>query len=117
MPSGVFKTYAGISTAILLFTKVWGPKDTISTPATEYVWFYEMQSDGYSLDDKRTKLEGNGDLQDIVATFQAHSPETDTDRKQNFLWFHAARLRRKGMTSAAATRKMCLKRWHMKRRR
>ncbi len=84
MPSGVFKPYAGVSTAILLFTKVWGPKDKVSTPATEQVWFYEMKSDGYSLDDKRTKLEGSGDLQDIVAKFHACNPETDTDRKQKF---------------------------------
>ncbi len=80
MPSGVFKPYAGVSTAILLFTKVWGPKDKVTQPATEHVWFYEMQSDGYSLDDKRTKLEGYGDLQDIVARFHARNPKTDTDR-------------------------------------
>ncbi len=81
MPSGVFKPYAGVSTAILLFTKVWGPKDKVSQPATEHVWFYEMTADGYSLDDKRTKQEGYGDLQDIVAKYHARNPETDTDRK------------------------------------
>lgn len=82
MPSGVFKPYAGVSTAILLFTKVWGAKDKVSQPATEQVWFYEMQADGYSLDDKRAKQDGNGDLQDIVEKFHARNPETDTDRKQ-----------------------------------
>lgn len=82
MPNGVFKPYAGVSTAILLFTKVWGPKDKVTKPATEYVWFYEMQSDGYSLDDKRTKQEGYGDLQNIVVTYDARNPETDTDRTQ-----------------------------------
>jgi type I restriction enzyme M protein len=82
MPSGVFKPYAGVSTAILLFTKVWGPKEKVAQPATAQVWFYEMQSDGYSLDDKRTKQEGNGDLQDIVAKYQSRDPETDTDRTQ-----------------------------------
>lgn len=82
MPSGVFKPYAGVSTAILLFTKVWGPKDKVTQPATEHVWFYEMQADGYSLDDKRSKQEGYGDLQDIVARFHARNPETDTDRTQ-----------------------------------
>jgi len=82
MPSGVFKPYAGVSTAILLFTKVWGPKDKVSQPATDHVWFYGMHSDGYSLDDKRTKLEGHGDLQDIVEKFHARNPKTDTDRKQ-----------------------------------
>lgn len=80
MPSGVFKPYAGVSTAILLFTKVWGPKDKVTQPATESVWFYEMQADGYSLDDKRSKQEGTGDLQDIVARFHARNPETNTDR-------------------------------------
>ena len=54
LPSGVFKPYAGVSTAILLFTKVWGPKDKVTKPATEHVWFYEMVADGYSLDDKRS---------------------------------------------------------------
>jgi type I restriction enzyme M protein len=79
MPSGVFKPYAGVSTAILLFTKVWGSKEKVAHPATEHVWFYEMQSDGYSLDDKRTKQDGHGDLQDIVARFHARNPETDTE--------------------------------------
>ncbi|HEX2957340.1 MAG TPA: N-6 DNA methylase, partial [Chitinispirillaceae bacterium] len=84
MPSGVFKPYAGVSTAILLFTKVWGPKDKVNAPATEYVWFYEMGSDGYSLDDKRTKQNDNGDLTDVVAKFRARSAEEDTDRTQKF---------------------------------
>jgi type I restriction enzyme M protein len=80
LPSGVFKPYAGVSTAILLFTKVWGPKDKVSKPATEHIWFYEMTADGYTLDDKRTKQEGYGDLQDIVAKYHARNPATDTDR-------------------------------------
>ncbi len=82
MPSGVFKPYAGVSTAILLFTKVYSPKEKITKSATEQVWFYEMQADGYSLDDKRTKLQGYGDLQEIVARFRARNPETDADRTQ-----------------------------------
>lgn len=80
LPSGVFKPYAGVSTAILLFTKVWGPKDKVSKPATEHVWFYEMAADGYSLDDKRSKLKGYGDLQDIIARYHSRDPATDTDR-------------------------------------
>lgn len=80
MPSGVFKPYAGVSTAILLFTKVWGPKDKVTQPATEHVWFYEMAADGYSLDDKRSKQEGYGDLQDIIARYHARNPATDTER-------------------------------------
>ena len=80
LPSGVFKPYAGVSTAILLFTKEWGPRDKVTKPATEHVWFYEMQADGYSLDDKRSKLEGNGDLQDIIAKYHARNTETNIDR-------------------------------------
>jgi len=80
LPSGVFKPYAGVSTAILLFTKVWGPKDKVTRPATEHVWFYEMKADGYSLDDKRSKQEGNGDLQDIIARYHARNTASDTDR-------------------------------------
>lgn len=86
LPSGVFKPYAGVSTAILLFTKVWGPKDKVSKPATEHVWFYEMAADGYSLDDKRSKQktpdgkDSWGDLQDIIARYQSRNPATNTDR-------------------------------------
>jgi type I restriction enzyme M protein len=82
LPGGVFKPYAGVSTAILLFTKVWGPKDKATQPATEHVWFYKMVADGYSLDDKRSKQEGYGDLQDVVAKYHARNPATDTDRTQ-----------------------------------
>jgi len=89
LPSGVFKPYAGVSTAILLFTKVWGPKDKVTQPATEHVWFYEMQADGYSLDDKRSKQAGYGDLQDIVARFHGRDAEKDTDRTAK--WFCVAR--------------------------
>jgi type I restriction enzyme M protein len=89
MPSGVFKPYAGVSTAILLFTKVWGPKDKVTRPATESVWFYEMQADGYSLDDKRSKQEGFGDLQEIVARYHGRDAEKDTDRTAK--WFCVAR--------------------------
>ncbi len=82
MPSGVFKPYAGVSTAILLFTKVWGPKDKVTKPATQHVWFYDMQADGYSLDDKRNKQPGYGDLQDIVTLFKARKPKAESDRTQ-----------------------------------
>ena len=65
LPSGVFKPYAGVSTAILLFTK---------GGTTERVWFYDLQADGYSLDDKRTELKGEGgnDLPDAVARWQQY---------------------------------------------
>ncbi len=82
MPSGVFKPYAGVSTAILLFTKVWGPKEKVTQPATENVWFYEMTADGYGLDDKRQKDQKNpfGDLQDIIAKYHTRNAVTDIDR-------------------------------------
>ena len=73
MPSGVFKPYAGVSTAILIFTKA---------GETENIWFYDMQSDGYSLDDKRSKLEGYGDLQDIVAQYKKRDQSKTSDRKE-----------------------------------
>ena len=53
MPSGVFKPYAGVSTAILFFTKT-------NSGGTDTVWFYDMQADGFSLDDKRQPVEANG---------------------------------------------------------
>ncbi len=59
LPSGVFKPYAGVSTAILLFTKT-------NSGGTEHVWFYDVQADGFSLDDKRDPIEAN-DLPDMLA--------------------------------------------------
>ena len=82
LPSGVFKPYAGVSTAILLFTKVWGAKDKVTKSATEHVWFYQMAADGYSLDDKRSKQDGFGDLQNIVAKYHARNAAADTDRTE-----------------------------------
>jgi len=76
MPSGVFKPYAGVSTAILLFTK---------GGTTEEVWFYDMVADGYSLDDKRTKIE-TSDLIDIVTQFQARDPKKPNDRKAKYFF-------------------------------
>lgn len=66
LPSGVFKPYAGVSTAVMIFTK---------GGATENVWFYDLQADGFSLDDKRTPLtgEGSNDLPDLVAQWQKYS--------------------------------------------
>lgn len=61
MPSGVFKPYAGVSTGILIFTKT-------GHGGTDNVWFYDMQADGYSLDDKRTAVNEN-DIPDIIARF------------------------------------------------
>lgn len=62
LPSGVFKPYAGVSTAILIFTK---------GGETERVWFYDLQADGFSLDDKRTKIDEN-DLPDALSQWQQY---------------------------------------------
>lgn len=70
MPSGVFKPYAGVSTAILIFVK---------GGETEKVWFYDMQADGYSLDDKRSKIKEN-DLPDIVAKWKERKADHKNKR-------------------------------------
>lgn len=70
MPSGVFKPYAGVSTAILIFTKT-------NAGGTDKVWFYDMRADGYSLDDKRNEISDN-DIPDIIARF--HNLEAETNR-------------------------------------
>jgi type I restriction enzyme M protein len=70
MPAGVFRPYASVSTAVLIFTK--GGKTT-------HVWFYDVQSDGFSLDDKRDPVPEN-DLPDIRKRWAKRSPTKDTDR-------------------------------------
>ena len=72
MPSGVFKPYAGVSTAVLIFTKT-------GHGGTNNVWFYDMQADGFSLDDKRSPVQEN-DIPDIVARF--HDLEVEKDRQR-----------------------------------
>jgi type I restriction enzyme M protein len=72
MPSGVFKPYAGVSTAIMIFTKT-------GVGGTDQVWFYDMKADGYSLDDKRTPIEEN-DIPDIIERF--HNREAEKERKR-----------------------------------
>ena len=78
MPSGVFKPYAGVSTAVLVFTKT-------GHGGTGQVWFYDMKADGFSLDDKRTEIADN-DIPDIVARFHDLEGERDRQRtQQSFL--------------------------------
>lgn len=72
MPSGVFKPYSGVSTAVLVFTK---------GESTEKVLFYDMEEDGYSLDDKRDFIDGKGDIPDIIEKFNNKSKLDLTDRK------------------------------------
>jgi len=74
LPSGVFKPYAGVSTAILIFTK---------GGETSNVWFYELQADGYTLDDKRTKI-NNSDLSDVVVHFKTREEKKDNNRNAKY---------------------------------
>ncbi|WP_158735590.1 class I SAM-dependent DNA methyltransferase [Alteribacillus sp. YIM 98480] len=83
MPSGVFKPYAGVSTAVLVFTKT-------NNGGTEDVWFYDMQADGYSLDDKRTLLDQSkheeNNIPDIIERFHRTTEKTEWKRTdQSFL--------------------------------
>lgn len=72
LPSGTFKPYTGVSTAILFFTKT-------SSGGTENVWFYDVRADGFTLDDKRTPIEQN-DLPDVLARWNAREAESDRPR-------------------------------------
>lgn len=79
MPSGVFKPYAGVSTAVLFFTKT-------NSGGTDNVWFYDMQADGYSLDDKRSEIKDN-DIPDIIERYGKRT-SSEVERKrtdQSFL--------------------------------
>lgn len=78
MPSGVFKPYAGVSTAVLVFTKT-------GSGGTDKVWFYDMKADGYSLDDKRQEIT-ECDIPDIINRFSHLEEEESRARtEQSFL--------------------------------
>uniref|UniRef100_UPI003566CD7A HsdM family class I SAM-dependent methyltransferase n=1 Tax=Roseovarius sp. TaxID=1486281 RepID=UPI003566CD7A len=83
LPSGVFKPYAGVSTGILVFTK--GGR-------TDDVFFYDVEADGYSLDDKRDPIEAN-DLPDCIAAWRNRDPKRDTDRKKKAFFVPADDIR------------------------
>ena len=74
VPSGAFKPYAGVSTAILIFTK---------GGETDHVWFFNMEVDGYTLDDKRNKI-ADSDLPDIVERYASRNAKKDIDRKLKY---------------------------------
>ena len=84
MPNGIFKPYAGVATAILLFTKVYDYEDEIDQIPTNHTFFYDMREDGYSLDDKRNKHNNYGDLQDIILQYQGREVENLKCRKAKF---------------------------------
>ena len=76
MPSGVFKPYAGVSTAILIFTK---------GGETEKVWFYDMQADGFSLDDKRDRVRDN-DIPDIIMKWGQRKNDNEPVTGDKWFW-------------------------------
>ncbi|MCA9310386.1 MAG: SAM-dependent DNA methyltransferase, partial [Phycisphaerales bacterium] len=89
MPSGVFKPYSGVSTAVLLFQRTdtggTGEEFAKSKKAglnTEAIWFYRMEHDGFTLDDKRTKTDDNN-IPDVITRFHARHDEKQTDRTKN----------------------------------
>lgn len=85
MPSGVFKPYAGVSTAIMIFTKT-------GNGGTDKVWFYDMKADGYSLDDKRNPIEDN-DIDDIVERFNNLDGELDRKRTEQSFFVEVDEIR------------------------
>jgi type I restriction enzyme M protein len=85
MPSGVFKPYAGVSTAILIFTKT-------DSGGTDNVWFYDMQADGYSLDDKRQPVEANN-IADIVNRYHNLDAESTRSRTDQSFMVPVAEIR------------------------
>ncbi|MEK3913216.1 class I SAM-dependent DNA methyltransferase [Paenibacillus sp. FSL H7-0331] len=85
MPSGVFKPYAGVSTAIIIFTKT-------GAGGTDNVWFYDMKADGYSLDDKRNPVEAN-DISDIVARYSDLNAESGRLRTEKSFFVPADEIR------------------------
>lgn len=84
LPSGVFKPYAGVSTAILIFTK--GGR-------TEKVFYYDVQQDGLSLDDKRTPQPDRNDLPDMLQRWKDRDPEKDTDKTAQHFFVDAEEIR------------------------
>lgn len=86
MPSGVFKPYAGVSTAVLVFTK---------GGQTQKTWFYDMQNDGFALNDNRTPIEEN-DIPDIIKSFKNRHNEDNTDRKEKHFFVDADEIRKNG---------------------
>jgi len=84
MPSGVFKPYAGVSTAVVIFAK---------GGATDKVWFYDMQADGFTLDDKRTKTPDKNDIPDIIAQWNARDKKQSPGKGEKWFWVDAKEIR------------------------
>ena len=88
MPSGVFKPYAGVSTAVLVFTKT-------NSGGTDNVWFYDMKADGFSLDDKRSAITDN-DIPDIIERFHNLENEKDRERTEQSFFVPVDEIRKNG---------------------
>lgn len=88
MPSGVFKPYAGVSTAVLIFTKT-------GVGGTDSVWFYDMDADGLSLDDKRQPVAEN-DIPDLLERWKNRNIEQDTDRTRKAFFVPKAEIAANG---------------------
>lgn len=88
MPSGVFKPYAGVSTAVLLFTKT-------GAGGTDKVWFYDMKADGLSLDDKRAET-SNNDIPDIIARWNNREAENTRARAEQSFFVPLAEIQANG---------------------
>jgi type I restriction enzyme M protein len=84
LPSGVFKPYAGVSTAIIVFTK---------GGQTDNVFFYDVQADGFSLDDKREPQPDKDDLRDMLTRWQQRDPKKDTDKTRKHFFVTAGDIR------------------------
>ena len=87
MPSGVFKPYAGVSTAVLVFTKT-------NSGGTDKVWFYDMKADGFSLDDQRKMISEN-DIPDVVSRFHNLEKEDIRTRKEQSFFVPVEEIRQK----------------------
>ncbi|HLP45074.1 MAG TPA: N-6 DNA methylase, partial [Candidatus Kapabacteria bacterium] len=90
MPSGVFKPYAGVSTAVMVFIRT-------DSGGTDRVWFYDMQADGFSLDDKRAELDGsrheNDNIPDIVDRWNALDAEVGRGRTEQSFFVPVSEIR------------------------
>ena len=89
LPSGVFNPYTSISTAIFIVTKV-----EATECATDFVWFYDMESDGFSLDSKRTAIADN-DIPDLLQRWHSRFPIFDTDRTSQSFFVSREEIRAK----------------------
>ena len=85
MPSGVFKPYAGVSTAILILKKT-------GAGGTDKVWFYDMKADGFSLDDKRQPVQEN-DIEDIINRFKNREREKERKRTEQSFFVDVEEIR------------------------